>query len=640
MEQPRSTPTPQASAARRITKRLPLNKFACQRCQQKKTKCDGGRPLCGACARRHELTCEYPVREGAVSRYSDLKQTSEKLERENKGLRELFAYLRERPDNEAFEIFQRLRQAKDPLVTLQHIRDADTLLMVPSISCMATFDKERIDIENNALAGSPLRVPSQPWTSIAGDGLVSHLISSLFQWDHPFIIPFIDREVFLRDMRKGEGPYCSAFLVNAICAFRSLMSDKARQIRQVTNTDLSAEFLLEAKRRWEVDAKKGSIPTVQGLYLLFLISCCDGTNIAGSMYRFAAFNMLQRLNPDKVVPKLKEDIAEEAEKKAALSKLHWGIFLVESTISFAFLKPSLLAAPRYPWAERASYPDDPNTDVTGTPYGPGSPEPPIVPGLGPAGYELALLAHMVMVYNMHPRGPLGQRLDIQERRLHFASLAAVERSFFPRFSYQQNPTPQTLFLKSFINMIAYSIVRPLHPSAEIQPNYPVKTILLELCAVDIHIVETYTRLWALKEYSPMFLASLWSVTLTLLSHFDDPRAAGLFTRACVLLKVVQKDLAAVSIVMQGILAMAWKTKQRIPEEARPYFAGLEEKRKELGEGVPFEFALPLPPGGKEVGWEGADGDDDADDDDDGLEEGVLGADVAVLLQKWSALAVD
>ncbi|KAK4198277.1 hypothetical protein QBC40DRAFT_179057, partial [Triangularia verruculosa] len=596
--------------------------------------CDGARPLCGACAKRHEQTCEYPVREGAVSRYSDLKQTFEKLERENKRFRELFTCLRERPEHEAFEIFQRLRQAPDPLVTLQHIRDADILLTIPSISSMETCGKERMDIENLALAASPLRVPSRPWTLVAGDGLVSHLISSLFQWDYPFMIGFIDQELFLRDMRRGEGAYCSAFLVNAICAYRSLMSDKARLFRQRTATDLSSEFLLEAKRHWETDTRRESICAVQGLYLLFLISCCDGTNMAGSMYRFAAFNMLQRLNPDKAVPRLREAIIEEAERKTALSRLHWGIFLVENTICFAFLKPSSIVAPRYPWSERSSSPDEPNVDATGSPYGPGSPEPPRAAGVSQAGYELALLMHTVMTYNMHHKAPLGHHLDIQERRLHFTSLGAVERSFSLRLSYQHNPTPQTLFLKTFINMIAYSIVRPLHPSTEIQPNYPAKTILLELCAVDVHIVETYTRLWTLKEYSPMFLCSLWSVTLTLLSHFDDPRAPGLFTRACVPLRIIQKDLAAVSIVMQGMLAMAWKTKQKIPEEARPYFAGLEEKRKELGEGVPYEFSLPLPPAGQRVAGE------NGDEEDDELEDGAIGTDVAVLLQKWSAVTID
>lgn len=169
-----------------------------------------------------EVDCEYPVREGAVSRYSDLKQNYGKLERENRGFKELFAYLRQRPEHEAFEVYRRLRTTDDPLATLQFFRDADTLLAIPSINGSGVDGGRVAAIEADALASSPIKVPSRPWTSVAGDGLVSSLVSSFFKWDHPFMMPFIDLELFVRDMRRGEGQYCSAFLVNAICALRSV----------------------------------------------------------------------------------------------------------------------------------------------------------------------------------------------------------------------------------------------------------------------------------------------------------------------------------------------------------------------------------------------------------------------------------
>jgi hypothetical protein len=187
-------------------------------------QCDGARPVCGACVRRKKDSCDYPVREGAISRYSDLKETSEQLGHENYGLRELFAYIRFRPEKEAYEVYRRLRLADDPLAILEYIRSADALLMMPSSTGPDMIDRRVEDIDAAALAGSPIKVHARPWTVVASDGLVSSLISAFFKWDDPFVFCFIDRELFLRDMRSREprAQYCSPFLVNAICGLRAV----------------------------------------------------------------------------------------------------------------------------------------------------------------------------------------------------------------------------------------------------------------------------------------------------------------------------------------------------------------------------------------------------------------------------------
>ncbi|KAK3904928.1 hypothetical protein C8A05DRAFT_31286 [Staphylotrichum tortipilum] len=40
--------------------RRAANKFACFKCQKKKTTCDGARPTCGECIQRSEIRCRYP----------------------------------------------------------------------------------------------------------------------------------------------------------------------------------------------------------------------------------------------------------------------------------------------------------------------------------------------------------------------------------------------------------------------------------------------------------------------------------------------------------------------------------------------------------------------------------------------------
>ena len=111
----------------------------------------------------------------------------------------------------------------DPIALIRSIRQAELLLPVgkPDSDEFATIQL----LDANALEGSVIKVPAQPWTTVAGDGIVSELVSSWFKWDGGCLYPFVDRECFLRDMHSADpqkATYCSSFLVNAICAYRSV----------------------------------------------------------------------------------------------------------------------------------------------------------------------------------------------------------------------------------------------------------------------------------------------------------------------------------------------------------------------------------------------------------------------------------
>ena len=189
-------------------------------------QCSAERPVCARCQRK-ELTCEYDVEEGEPTRYSALKRKYDEVMDENERLRELFDYLSNRPESEAQEIWKRIRFSGDVQEVIQAVRDAEILLRTPSDSghgpLEATGPLERL--EQQALEGSFIKLPSRPWTTVAGDGIVSELISSFFAYDDLFFLPFIDKEAFVEEMRSKDprsAKYCSAFLVNAICALRSV----------------------------------------------------------------------------------------------------------------------------------------------------------------------------------------------------------------------------------------------------------------------------------------------------------------------------------------------------------------------------------------------------------------------------------
>ncbi|KAK4222661.1 nitrogen assimilation transcription factor nirA, partial [Podospora fimiseda] len=467
---------------------------ACAQCQKRKSKCDGSRPMCTACIKRKDAQCLYPVREGAMSRYSDLKETYSQLQRENQDLRELFCYIKRRPEDEAFEIYKRLRTADDPIQVLNFFRHADTLLLMPSSTGALASDKKAEDLELETQAASDLKLPARPWTAVAGDGLVSCLVSSFFKWDNPLLFSFIDQELFLRDMRAGSSPYCSPFLVNSICALRSIMSDKARTFNRAANLDLCSLFTAEAKKQLDLEAGKVSLTTIQGLLILFILSCCDGTNRAGAVYRMAAFDMLQKLKPERLVRRLRDDVRDQAEQKRALSTLCWGVYLLECVLSNAYLKPSTISVPKIPWAVIHNDPNTPNIDFRGLPFGLGSPAPPLVPGITQQAYRLAILYHDVMNYNTQIHSSLiGDENDMSKRRGYYAELALFEESLPERLRYRNNPAPDTLFLKSLINLVAYNLTRPLPFSTEIATggvHHTSKSLLLDLCSTDVDILES------------------------------------------------------------------------------------------------------------------------------------------------------
>ena len=155
---------------------------------------------------------------------ADLKQTSktlerenEELERENEVIKELFHRLSSLPASEALEALR-----SDPLSVLKDGRDAEPL------GGNATTNREVARIDAEALAESPIKVPGKPWTSVAGDGLVSHLISDFFDRDEgPFVntVSILVPELFIKDMQLGDpsqSQFCSPLLVNTICGLRSV----------------------------------------------------------------------------------------------------------------------------------------------------------------------------------------------------------------------------------------------------------------------------------------------------------------------------------------------------------------------------------------------------------------------------------
>ncbi|KAH8200180.1 hypothetical protein TruAng_005628 [Truncatella angustata] len=154
---------------------------ACLNCRKRKTRCNGVEPMCVTCSHKG-IECSYSKGDGLAVLEMDISN----LEVENNQLREALGLLCTRPEHNAHEIFK-------PAVE----QPTSGLNLIAS-------DARLLAIDVHTLEDIYFKIQAQSWTLVAGDDIVSGLISSFFAWDDAFLLPFIDRDAFLDDMRNGS----------------------------------------------------------------------------------------------------------------------------------------------------------------------------------------------------------------------------------------------------------------------------------------------------------------------------------------------------------------------------------------------------------------------------------------------------
>ncbi|KAF5027613.1 hypothetical protein F66182_284 [Fusarium sp. NRRL 66182] len=464
---------------------------------------------------------------------------------ENKQYRELFTAIHKRPDYEAREIFSRLRNSNQPLDVLQAIKQAEVLLPDPAVIAWAS-DPQLESLDQDALQSSTIKVPAKPWTMIAGDGIVSELVTDFFTWDNAYIFPVIDRATFVDEMTAGDNTraqWCSALLVNAICAQRSLTVDRAKQFGILTGQNLAERFLAEAKCLFDREQGRTSVPTVQALMLMYLATTSLGRDRAANLYRFTAYEMLSQLRLEARYAAAKGSIPPKTQEMTLISKALWGIFLLESIPPPGVPKPFLsIRAFTYKG----------NVDVLGRPWDSSSVLVPQVPGI------LAVTSSNTI---------RGSEVDIHNRNLFYSRLRQLRHDRPQQLVLEHNLTPATCFLRMDENWMAYTLLQGIPPSTRFGAphNLAAKDICIQHCRSDTDIIESYIQKWPI----------------------DSPVAHQLYVSMQILVPLLDDTTAQDLFATQ---AFAWAMKKAIPEAARPYLEGWTQEAVEKD--LPISFALP------------------------------------------------
>ncbi|KAK2931233.1 hypothetical protein FoTM2_008743 [Fusarium oxysporum f. sp. vasinfectum] len=548
---------------------------------------------------------------------------------ENQQYRELFDAINKKPECEAQEIFNRLRSSDQPLTVLESVRQAEVLL--PKLSTNTWDSDPRLAFfDQKAFESSVIQVPAKPWTAVAGDGIVSELITDFFIWDNSYMFPVLDRVTFVDEMRAGdetEMKWCSPLLVNAICAKRCLMVERGKQFGVMTGRNLSDCFLVEAKSHFESEQGRPSIPTVQGLLLIYLTMTATGKDRAGLIYRLTAYEMLKQLRLEARYKAAKNNVPPQTHDMMLISKTLWGIFLLESRIAYFYNQPSIIPPPQIPkpFLSILTFTHKGNLDVLDRPWKDSSDLVPRPPGVLAAACSFSELLYETMQYLTTSRVRRGSEEDIHARRLFFSRLIQLKHDIPRQLVLERNLTPVTCFLRMDENLILYTLLQ--YMPAEIPFGVPysstVKDLRIQHCRHDTDIIASFIKKWPTNL---MVAHQLYISMQTLVPILDDTAAQDLFTKSCRMAQLSSRNIRLSGVLLQATQAFVWAMDKSIPEPARQYLEGWTQETVEKD--LPMSFALPPRGEVKEVLAS------------DGSDQECSIWNLGTLIEKWAMLSME
>lgn len=223
-----------------------------------------------------------------------LQRKNEDLEEQHNTMAEKHAWAEQiiksfADEEQCVELVQRLRTGESP----QSI--AEWLSSTSDMDITATVDRYRSDlVENGDLCF---------WSNVTPTPtLLDHLITLYLTWIHPFHMLF-DEVPFVDSFKSCSDTYCSAALVNAICAMACCLLTATPNSDEQTDTfvaDLKKSFLDEAKTHLRT-ADPNKMTTIQTYSVIFLFELGSGTGLmATSHLRLASETLIAKRDFEQV----------------------------------------------------------------------------------------------------------------------------------------------------------------------------------------------------------------------------------------------------------------------------------------------------------------------------------------------------
>jgi hypothetical protein len=219
---------------------------ACLACKKSKRKCSGT-PPCANCTVFHRA-CIFDESLDQRRRVA-AKRTADELSYHRDLLNDLFYLVRSADESKSRVLLDLIRRNAPPSEVRSYIDstlselgskngDSETLARLEDVKSVIDVDDPVPAVRSKVMDihylcdEATVKVPAKPWTNVTGDdGLVSHLVSLYFTWDHP-VNAFIDEGVFLRHMVAGDvgSVFCSPFLFNALLSVACVSAPSSHEL--------------------------------------------------------------------------------------------------------------------------------------------------------------------------------------------------------------------------------------------------------------------------------------------------------------------------------------------------------------------------------------------------------------------------
>lgn len=353
---------------------------ACVPCRRRKSKCDGGTPVCATCTAVYKTPCHYdaeaesrrsksgpsnPSTAGTKREASDV--TASLSSSQNAFTAEfILNYLRKLPEEHVQDFVEHLR--KDPNAEIATL--AETWHKAVTLHPSTPLEHPSLESDLSLLLGKPAvtltgesrhfghsaslgLVPEDEnfvggrartdnaltgrqgttWTNVTNDiQFVQQLLNLYFTWSHSFYVLF-SRECFYKDFESGREKYCSPLLVNAICAYACHWTDDP--VGRTNPADFRTagdHFFTEARRLLYEDYEAPSLTTTQALCIMAMREPSAGRDSTGFGYMGRCIRMCVELGlhlNHNTSPVLNLTPSEVEVRKVTF----WGCFTVDTVYS-------------------------------------------------------------------------------------------------------------------------------------------------------------------------------------------------------------------------------------------------------------------------------------------------------------------
>ncbi|KAF2441656.1 hypothetical protein P171DRAFT_434308 [Karstenula rhodostoma CBS 690.94] len=347
---------------------------ACVPCRKRKSKCDGGTPVCATCTAVYKTPCHYDAdsesrrtkagtkRDASTAATSTSSTTANANDNDNAQF--LLNTIRTLPDADVHELIRHIRN--DARLDVAALADAwRKTAVLPSSTPVG--EPQSLESELSMLLGKPAMtrsgesryfghtsimslVPedednarafvstvepnrhSPTWTAVTSDlALVERLLDLYFRWSHSFYVVF-SRECFYKDFRSGRQKYCSALLVNAMLAYGCHFTDDPAGRTDPDNFRTAGDHFFDEARRLLYENEASSLTTVQALCVMAMREPSAGRDSSGFAYMGRAMRMAIEMGlhlKNSASPAMGLTPSENEVRKVTF----WGCFTVDTVWS-------------------------------------------------------------------------------------------------------------------------------------------------------------------------------------------------------------------------------------------------------------------------------------------------------------------